>query len=95
LFDNQRPLNIGLQNTTSKGTGLALYWDELELGLREWEVTEIPARRKSICYKTFPLICHDITLSRGCLIAGLPLILSERVEHHYKSMGWSLFYEIT
>jgi len=40
-------------------------------------------------------ICHDITLSRGCLIAGLPLILSERVEHHYKSMGWSLFYEIT
>jgi len=38
---------------------------------------------------------HDITLSRGCLIAGLPLILSERVEHHYKSMGWSLFYEIT
>jgi len=39
--------------------------------------------------------CHDITLSRGCLIAGLPLILSERVKHHYKSMGWSLFYEIT
>jgi len=39
--------------------------------------------------------CHDITLSRGCLIAGLPLILSERVEHYYKSIGWSLFYEIT
>jgi len=39
--------------------------------------------------------CHDITLSRGWLIAGLPLILAERVEHHYKSMGWSLFYEIT
>ena len=28
-------------------------------------------------------------------LAGLPLILSERVEHHYKSMGWSLFHEIT
>jgi len=39
--------------------------------------------------------CHDITLSRGYLIAGLPLILAERVEHHYKSIGWSLFYEIT
>ena len=39
--------------------------------------------------------CHDITLSRGCLIAGLLLILAERVEHHYKSMGWSLFHEIT
>ena len=39
--------------------------------------------------------CHDITLSRGCLIAGLPLILAERSGHHYKSMGWSLFHEIT
>jgi len=44
----------------------------------------------------FPILCcHDITLSRGCLIAGLPLILAERVEHHYQSMGWSLFHEIT
>jgi len=37
--------------------------------------------------------CHDITLSRGCLIAGLPLVCTERVEHYYKSMGWSLFHE--
>jgi len=27
------------------------------------------------------------------LIAGLPLVCAERVEHYYKSMGWSLFYE--
>jgi len=40
-------------------------------------------------------MCHDITLLRGCLIAGLPLILAEGPGHHYKSMGWSLFYEIT
>jgi len=40
-------------------------------------------------------LCHDITLSRGCLIAGLPPILAEGAGHHYKSIGWSLFYEIT
>jgi hypothetical protein len=39
--------------------------------------------------------CHDITLLRGCLIAGLPLILTERAEHYYKSMGWSPFHKIT
>jgi len=39
--------------------------------------------------------CHDITLLRGCLIAGLFLILAERAGHYYKSIGWSLFYEIT
>jgi len=39
--------------------------------------------------------CHDITLLKGCLIAGLPLILAERAGHYYKSMGWSLFHEIT
>jgi len=35
--------------------------------------------------------CHDITLLRGYLIAGLPLILAERAGNYYKSMGWSLF----
>ena len=44
---------------------------------------------------TLIALCHDITLSRGCLIAGLPLILAEGAGHHYKSMGWSLLYEIT
>jgi hypothetical protein len=39
-------------------------------------------------------MCHDITLLRGCLIAGLPLIFTERAEHYYKSMGWSPFYKI-
>jgi len=29
------------------------------------------------------------------LIAGLPLILAEGAGHHYKSIGWSLFYEKT
>ena len=37
--------------------------------------------------------CHDITLLRGCLIAGLHLVCTERVEHYYKSIGWSLFYK--
>ena len=37
--------------------------------------------------------CRDITLLRGCLIAGLPQICTEEVEHYYKSMGWSLFRE--
>jgi len=32
---------------------------------------------------------------RGCLIAGLPLILAEGAGHYYKSMGWSLLQEIT
>jgi len=40
------------------------------------------------------LNCHDITMSRGCLIAGLPLICTGRAEHYYKSMGWSSFHEI-
>ena len=38
-------------------------------------------------------VCHDITLSRDCLIAGLPLVCTKRVEYYYKSMGWSLFHE--
>jgi len=37
--------------------------------------------------------CHDITLLRDCLIAGLPLICTERAEHYYKSIGWSSFHE--
>jgi hypothetical protein len=43
----------------------------------------------------YSCFCHDIALLRGCLIAGLPLICAERAEHYYKSMGWSLFHEIT
>ena len=39
------------------------------------------------------LECHDITLLRGCLIAGLPLVCTEKVEHYYKSMAWSIFHE--
>ena len=35
----------------------------------------------------------DITLLRGCLIAGLPLVCTERVEHYYKPIGWYLFHE--
>ena len=27
------------------------------------------------------------------MIAGLPLVCTERVEHYYKSMGWSLFHK--
>ena len=62
---------------------------------------QVPRTQISCSHCRVPL-CREcfwkfipVTLSRGCLIAGLPLILAERVEHHYKSMGWSLFYEIT
>jgi len=42
----------------------------------------------SLClFEIFIPIRHDITLSRGCLIAGLPLVCTERVKHYYKSMA--------
>ena len=52
-----------------------------------------PGRKTTTCSFSISK-CHDITLSRGCLIAGLPLICTERAEYYYKSMGWSSFYEI-
>ena len=68
------------------------------LAYKRWQTKDSQMESRTDVVELFGLMvqsCHDITLSRGCLIAGLPPILAEGAGHHYKSMGWSLFYEIT